>query len=152
MDWKCYAFEDSNYGLQMMRQWDALIDRHQATMYSVPWLSPRPANYAELVRDARGHPVGGDPRHQGDDDADADGAVHLAFGHAQGRARGRGVVAVQPPRVAGGHGRPARLARDYLFEGALGYIPQTPQEAVGQDGLEARETSGDFIERPGPAV
>jgi hypothetical protein len=44
VDWKCYAFEDSNYGLQMMRQWDALIDRHQATMYSVPWLSPRPAN------------------------------------------------------------------------------------------------------------
>ena len=97
VDWKCYAFEDSNYGLQMMRQWDALIDRHQATMYSVPWLSPD-RRFIIMVRDARGHPVGGDPRHTGDGDADAEGQCILHSAMLKGEP-GRGVVAVQYPEL-----------------------------------------------------
>lgn len=43
IDLKCFVFEDSNYGLQMMRQWDAIILRQQKTKL-VAWPSPRPAN------------------------------------------------------------------------------------------------------------
>ena len=81
----------------MMRQWDALIDRHQATMYPCPGC-PRDRRiccWYETLVVIRWAAI----RDTGDDDADADGAVHLAFGHAQGRARGRGVVAVQPPEL-----------------------------------------------------
>ncbi|KAH8044914.1 hypothetical protein JL722_14483 [Aureococcus anophagefferens] len=49
IDVKCYAFEDCNLGLQVLRQWDVLIDRQQATKLRA-WPSPNPSNLLTLYQ------------------------------------------------------------------------------------------------------